>query len=98
MRCSARLSKEARQDIDEAKEYLEDCRKGLAEAFAVDFDMRINEICQNPYICQKRYGRYRMAVTSRFHYKIFYSIVENSIDIVAVWHSKRHPTSWMSRL
>ena len=98
MRFTPRFSAEAQQDVDEAKEYLEDRQEGLAESFAADLATRIDEISQNPYLCQERYRRYRMAVTRRFHYKVFYGIIENRIDIVAVWHSKRDPTSWISRV
>ena len=98
MNFAARLSEEARRDIEEARLFLEERREGLGMSFTRDIELRIDEIIANPHTCRERCGHYRMAVTYRFHYRIFYRIAGAVIDIVAVWHSKRHPTSWMERL
>ncbi len=98
MKFTARVSAEAQQDVEDALLFLEERREGLGSSFVRDVTARIDEIILNPFTCQERHGRYRMAVTHRFSYKIFYRISGSLLDIVAVWHPKRHPTSWMERL
>lgn len=64
--------------------YLEGRREGLGDSFVFDLEARINQIMNNPYLAQKRYGDFRMAVTRRFGYKIFYTVDDNVIQIAAV--------------
>ena len=81
----------AELDINQALEWYEDQRAGLANELYLEIDYTIKLIEKNPELFQIRYKNIRIAFTERFPYGIHYTIEENKIFIHAVMKTSKKP-------
>jgi plasmid stabilization system protein ParE len=61
-------------------------------------DDALLRIAANPYAYPTVYGTLRRAVVRRFPFAIFYEVVKDEIQVIAVFHSRRDPQKWKSRV
>lgn len=94
MSYALRIAKRVPHDIEHARAYYERLREGLGNELVREVYHMIDLVAENPYLLQKRYGEYRMAVTKRFRYKVYYRIYDKQIRVAAVQHPSQHPTAW----
>ena len=83
----------ARRDIQDAINW-EDLRKpGLAERFLVDLDQKLIAISKSPYIGSVRYDNVRYIGTKIFQYLIHYveDDIHEQIITLRVLHTSRKP-------
>lgn len=88
------IAEDARRDIFIAHTWYSERSIEAANAFAKMVSSGIRRIAKNPYQSQIRYGRIRIAFLKRFPFGIHYWVEENSIMILAVFHTSRKPSGW----
>ena len=86
-----RVRHRAELDIDEAFVWYEARAAGLGELFLSALDACFDRISRDPEMYPVRHGRVRRARLSRFPYSVFYTIRDDTIDVLAVYHGRRRP-------
>jgi plasmid stabilization system protein ParE len=85
----------AEYDLRSAFLWYEEKSTGLGIRFEVEVDDCIKSIAQNPYKFQKRYKQVRLAFLSSFPFGVHYTIREQLVLIVAVFHTSLDPNKWL---
>lgn len=78
-------------DIDDALEWYEEQREGLASELYYEIDKVIKIIEETPNLFQVRYRNVRIVFAERFPYGVHYTIEENNIFVHAVMKMQRNP-------
>ncbi len=89
--------REAEADLHDAYDWYETQSQGLGEDFLLCVEAAINQVKRNPKAFQTVYRKVRRALLRRFPYGIFYTVSEQTIVVVAVFHAKRDPKRWRRR-
>ncbi len=89
---------DAREELLEAALYYEEKERGLGVRFKNEIDHICLLIQAEPLLWREREEGYRRVNCPVFPYFIAYLIDQNTIFIVAVAHSHRHPDYWKDRL
>lgn len=98
-----RLELEAVEEMEEAAEWYEERRPGLARHFLDEIEQLQGRIVERP----ASYPRLdvpssdlviRRALLSRFPYAVVFLDREDEIRILAIAHTKRRPGYWLNRL
>lgn len=88
---------EAEKDIEEAAIWYEEQRSGLGDDFLDEVQRTLNTVFQNPNLFMTIHRNTKRALIHRFPFGIYYLIDRNSIIVIAVMHSSRHPKRWQKR-
>jgi toxin ParE1/3/4 len=96
---NVRFLPDARLDFDEALAWYAERRPSLAVQFVAAVDGMIDLIGEHPerYPRWLRRPEYRRAVLTTFPYSVFYRILPDEIEVVAVAHGARDPDYWHRR-
>lgn len=88
MSCELRVSSRAEADLAAAFAWYEQRSPGLGEEFVRCIDVTITLIGHSPLIFRTRVGEYRLAMTPRFPYAIYfvYDTAANFISIRRILH------------
>ena len=88
-----KFTPEALQDIIEAANYYEDCKKGLGKRFRNEIKRKLIWIKEAPFVYAVRYKNVRFILTETFPYTIHFTIQENRqiIEVHAVLSQFRNP-------
>jgi|SRR6185369_13910090 len=72
---------------------------GAKRALLAEISGLFEKICQRPRRYPIVYAEMRRALTRRFHFSIFFRIVEERAEVViaGVFHQKQDPASWPKR-
>ena len=92
------LDPEAQDEFDEGYDYYENQRTGLGELFADAIQGILEQIVHNPELHRKVFGDIRRAVIKGFPYCVYYREETSRIRVLAVFHARRNPKIWQSRL
>ena len=84
-------------EIDEAFQWYEQQRAGLGNDFLAELDVVFRRLEAMPQIHQVIWHNVRRALPRRFPYSVFYRIMTDRVEVLAVRHSRRHPSGWKSR-
>jgi plasmid stabilization system protein ParE len=87
----------AEEEFEAAYRWYEE-QAGLGAEFARAIDATIAFIERNPELYPLKYRNVRGAPVRRFPYVIYYLVQTDRVDIVACFHTRRHPRNWRSRL
>ena len=85
-------------EVTEVVDYLEDVRVGLGERFLADLQKLYKRLVAFPESCPEVHPRVRQAMLQTFPYAIYYAIVGDTIEVIAVVHFARHPDVWRRRV
>ncbi len=88
----------AETDISTSVIWYEKKRKGLGKSFQKFLDATFRSIIINPESFPLVYKKIRRALIKKFPYSIFYCFDNNIIIVLAVYHEKRDPNNWKSRV
>ena len=88
----------ARLELEEAAQWYEASRPGLAAEFLDEFDRGVQMILDAPNAWHPLEGGIRRYRLDRFPYGIIYKMRDDEILIIAVAHLHRHPGYWRTRL
>lgn len=93
-----RFTLEADTEIAEARQWYGNQRTDLDFEFMAMIDDALSRIVNNPHAYPIVYRTLRRAVVRRFPFAVFYEVEADEIQIVAVFHSRRDPEQWKSRV
>ena len=93
-----RILEIAQLEFNEAKEFYEIEQTGLGAKFENEIKNGLLRIRQFPQAWPPERKETRRYLTSKFPYKIIYSIQENKIVVLAFAHLHRKPYYWVDRL
>jgi len=82
---------DAEEEFKEAVWWYGNQQEGLDLEFVRCIDDALQKINRNPDLYPIEFENYRKKVVRRFPFKIIYEIIEDSIYILAVFHSRRNP-------
>jgi toxin ParE1/3/4 len=70
----------------------------LGSDFLTAIDNVFDRIRDTPEMYAQEYKTVRRVGLDHFPYIVYYRIVGDSVEVVAVQHASRHPRQWRSRL
>lgn len=91
------LGAEAQEEFDDSFDYYEQQQSGLGVRFAAEVRFALTHIAVNPRIHSVAFLDIRKAVVNTFPYCIFYTIEENSVAVLSIFHTCRDPNIWKGR-
>lgn len=95
---SVRFEEGAETDLQSARRFYEGKRVGLGEEFFAAALSQCRYIASYPRIGRVVEGNIRRtAISSKFHFHIYYYAEGDEIIVVAVMHFRQHPDSWKKR-
>lgn len=86
----------AADESDEAAAWYEQQAK-LGKSFVEQLDSAFQRIAKSPELHPTIYRDVRRARVQRFPYSVFYRVLTDRVEVIAVLHSKRNPDIWRSR-
>ena len=93
-----RFTPEADTELAEARQWYAHQRENLDLEFMQRIDEALSRIVSNPNGYPYVYQSLRRAVVRRFPFAIFYEVAVDEIQVIAVFHSRRDPERWKSRI
>jgi toxin ParE1/3/4 len=94
MKFQIKLIDFAEAELWEAIDFYDAQKLDLGKAFAREFGKTINLIRKNPKQFPKIYKTRRRAVVQNFPFAVFYDILDDTIFIISIFHSRRDPKIW----
>lgn len=85
------------RDVDEAYRWYEREQPGVGEEFLAAIEKVYDRLRAAPEAHQLVHGDVRRALPKRFPYGVFYRVLEDRVEIIAVYHTSRDPSGWQSR-
>ena len=95
---SVKLSEAAARELDDAYHWYEDQQAGLGDELLGEFLDATRRISENPQLYPVVEGDVRRAPLRRFPYALFYRREVGGIVVLAVFHGRRSPVHWKSRI
>jgi plasmid stabilization system protein ParE len=93
-----RFTPDADAELAEARQWYAHQRADLDIEFMERIDDALSRIVSNPHLYPIVYRTLRRAVVRRFPFAVFYEVTAEEIQVVAVFHSRRDPEKWKSRV
>lgn len=91
------VAADAEADLRQAYRSLEDARRGLGSRF----NSAVAEVFERIEATPEMYGRIwddvRAARLKKLRYLVYYVLLDDRIEILAVLHGSRDPSVWQSR-
>jgi plasmid stabilization system protein ParE len=88
---------ETENDIDKAVEWYVNIRKPVAKRFLTELHAVKRYIHKNPEKIADKYDNVRVAFLKKFPYGLHYTFNNNTIIIVALFHTSENPQKWNKR-
>lgn len=93
-----KFSKAARSELIEAAAWYESKQPSLGTEFIAEIDRCLVLAAQQPLIYAVVYQGLRRVTTKRFPYGVYFRSNAQRLVVVAVFHSRRDPSVWQSRI
>src|SRR2546425_10748304 len=93
-----RFPPDADAELAEARQWYAHQRADLDIEFMESINDALSRIVRNPRLYTIVYRTLRRAVVRRFPFAIFYEVTADEIQVGAVFHSRRDPKIWKSRV
>jgi plasmid stabilization system protein ParE len=88
---------EAEREFTEEAAYYESEMPGLGGRFATEIERAIDLLLEHPESGASIDAELRHFVLRRFPHSIIYSVIEDTLFVVAIAHARRKPGYWRSR-
>lgn len=88
---------EAEEDLATAYRWYESRRGGLGTEFLSAIHSLFERIRHTPQIHAPEYKSVRRTTASKFPYVVYYRIVQERVEVIAVLHGSRNPKTWRAR-
>ncbi len=94
-----RILPAAEGDLAQAAEWYEIRRPGLGLKLLIDADHLLQRVAEAPlsFALWRPDQPWRKALLGRFPYAIFFRLVADELEVVAVAHTRRRPGFWIGR-
>jgi toxin ParE1/3/4 len=89
---------EAAFDVLETRDYYERQRSTLGDQFVDALNEIVTLIATEPELFAIVLRTVRRTKVRRFPYVVYYRILTDRIEIIAVMHGNRHPRNWKRRV
>lgn len=93
-----RLTWRAEEDLCEARDYYRREAPHVETDFEHEIASTLERIAEWPSMYQRVEGDVRRAVARRFPFSIYYQILSDWIEVIAILHQSRDPRTWKRRL
>jgi len=93
-----RFTPEADAELAEARQWYAHQHEDLDIEFMERIDDVLSRIVRNPELYPVVYRALRRAVVRRFPFAVFYEVTADEVQVIAVFHSRRDPERWKSRV
>jgi toxin ParE1/3/4 len=84
----------AESDVAHSRDWYEERRDGLGDDFVEAFNELCQRICADPQLFAVAERNVRRGKLRRFPYVVYYRVVDQAIEILAVLHGSRDPRTW----
>ena len=91
------LRHEAEVDVQEARDQLEAVRVGLGNQVLARVREVLARIEKMPELHGKVWQDVRAARLKQFRYIVYFIVLADRVEVLAVFHGARDPSSWQSR-
>lgn len=91
------LRPEAQTDLLEARDWYEQQGPGLGDGFAEAVDEMFARIEEMPELYAVMLRDVRRGKLRRFPYVVYYRVLTDRIEVIAVLHGSRDPKVWQDR-
>jgi plasmid stabilization system protein ParE len=81
----------------EGRDWYEGQREGMGSDFLAAVDEVFDRIREAPELYAAEYKSVRRVGLSHFPFVVYYRIVGDAVEVIAVQHGSRKPRSWRSR-
>lgn len=88
---------EARAETNAAFRWYENQRRGAGEEFVLAVEETLERIVELPLSFPLVDEDIRRAAVHRFPFGVFFSVAEERITVIAIFHAKRNPQEWQDR-
>ena len=93
-----RFGELAKDEIRDARAYLEQQQAGLGSQFAAEISRSSDRIGRQPLLYPVEVGEVRKHVMNRFPYTMRYVVRSDIALVLAVSHHRRRPEYWSDRI
>ena len=93
-----RLTSHAVQDLAVAEQWYLDEAPHVLASFEEEIDRAFRLISERPELYQAVESTVRRALVRRFPFSVFYRILPQWIEVIAVVHQSRDPRTWQRRV
>jgi plasmid stabilization system protein ParE len=98
MTLAADFRPEAATDVLEARRWHEQRQSGLGDAFSDSLDEIVGRIESMPRMYPVAHRDVRRGKLRTFPYLIYYRVLPERIEVIAVLHGSRDPRIWRERI
>jgi plasmid stabilization system protein ParE len=88
----------AEDDLAEARAWYDNQREGLGDELLECVEEALDRIRRMPEAPAVLFEGVRRVLVRRFPYGVFYLVGDDEISVLAVYHSRRDPRGWQSRV
>ncbi len=98
MSCPLIITPEAEADMEQAFRWYQAQRIGLGEDLITCVEKVFDRITHFPEIHAITYRNVRQTLVRKFPYVVCYVFENDRVEVIAVFHAHRDPTSWQARV
>jgi toxin ParE1/3/4 len=98
MTLPAAFRRAARRDVEDAALWYEERRVGLGTQFRDEVEAAVRLAAEQPLRFPRKHKQVRAVRIRRFPYSVFFIPEPSRIVVLAVFHVRRDPVNWQSRL
>lgn len=91
------LRPEAEQDLISARDWYDRQRVGLGDTFSDQVSALFGRLADMPELFATRWQDIRACRVRRFPYVVYYRALADRVEVLAVLHTSRDPSTWRSR-
>lgn len=91
------LRPEAEQDLISARDWYDQQRAGLGDEFVAEVSVVFDRLAATPKLFAAIWQDVRACRVRRFPYVVYYRVLADCVEILAVLHGSRDPSAWQSR-
>lgn len=92
------LTEDALSDLQDAHDWYNKQKAGLGVVFIHRAKARLATIGQSPELYGKTWKNIRATTIHKHPYVIYYRILSDCVEVLAILHGSRHPSVWQSRV
>lgn len=91
------LRPEAERDLISARDWYDQQRAGLGDEFTAEVSVISDRLAATPKLFTTIWQDVRACRVRRYPYVIYYRVLVDCVEILAVLHGSRDPSTWQSR-
>lgn len=91
------IQPQASAEALESAKWYEDQRSGLGIEFLLELDAAIERGAENPGLYAVQHRQVRRVLLRRFPYAVYFVFDGDMIEVFAILHQQRAPSSWQRR-